>query len=292
MIRSLRAAAALLLATACALVGAAAADAKTLDIVLLGDSYTAGSGGWAYEANTCARSANTWGQVYGRLAREQGLTVHVNNAACGGTVLSQLEAQMSAITPQTDLVLMSSGGNDAGFSDAVTRCFTPLVAGPNICRGALQASVRKLPAVETALEHNFHLLLAKLRPGARVGYISAPYLANSSGFLLRTPFAAYNSGAGTRAAQDGFDRVTHSAIAAANSTAGYEFVTFIPTKARFAGHEPDQNPWKEASGQWINEFTQVLGTTGYYHPNIKGYEEMGKAAMQVAGPAGDFGLSQ
>lgn len=291
MTRSLRAAAALLSA-ACSLVGAASADAKTLDVVLLGDSYTSGAGGWAYDINTCARSANTWGQVYGRLARKKGLTVNVNNAACGGTVLAQLEAQMAAIRPQTDLVLMSSGGNDAGFSDAVTRCFTPLVAGPKLCRGALKVSVSKLPAVETALTYNFNLLRAKLRQGARVGYISAPYLANASNFLLRTPFDSYNSGAGTRAAQDGFDRVTHSAIAAANEAAGYGFVTFIPTKARFAGHEPDQNPWKEASGQWINEFTQVLGTTGYYHPNIKGYEEMGKAAFDVAGPAGDFGVAQ
>lgn len=297
MTRSLRAATALM-AAACALVGASAAEAKTLDVVLLGDSYTSGIGGGDYLAERCGsvnagRSPYAWGEVYGQLARTKGLTVNVTNAACGGSVLSGLDSQMDAVDKEkTDLVLMTSGGNDAGFSDVVTRCFFPVTAGPNVCRGALEASERKLPAIQQELVLKLQALRGHLRDGAKVGFMSPPYLAQDSGYLLKTWFASYDSGAGTRRVQDLLDVAFQNALATANSGPGGPFVEFLPTKDRFAGHEPDQNPWRESSDQWIHEIFAVFGSTGYYHPNVRGHQEMGHAAFALAGPTGDFGVAQ
>ena len=85
MTRSLRALG-VLLAAACSLAGGAtAAEARTLNVVLLGDSYASGVGAGDYSAD-CGRSPGAWGEVFGQLARAKGLTVNVTNAACGWIV--------------------------------------------------------------------------------------------------------------------------------------------------------------------------------------------------------------
>lgn len=293
MYRSFRALAALAACAGSLAVGTTAAQANTLDILIAGDSYSSGvGGGGGYNGGACTRSPNTWGQVYAQLARGKGHTVNVDNQACGGGVVANLYDQMKAVTPNTDLVLVTIGGNDVGFANIVIQCFTPAIADPARCKTAVNAGINKVPNVQNASLKALQALRARLRPGAKVVVASYPYLANSGSYILRGLFNAYDAGVGARRLGDLGDQAVINAGALANAEAGYDLVTFVPVKDRFVGHEPNQDPYKENAAGWIHEFNGLYGPTDIYHPKPAGYRAMGEAVLAKAGAAGDFGVSQ
>ncbi len=297
MTLTLRAAAALML-SACSLVGATAAEAKTLDVTILGDSYSSGVGGGDTTGGPCYRSPNTWGQVYGGLARAKGLTVNVNNLACGGATLDNtnplknLTEQIKTVPDETDLVLLTIGGNDAGFGEAVAFCFAPVLAGSNVCRSAMKAGRESIPENRDLFVTALEKLGTKLGAGPKVVVLGYPYLALPSGYLLGGWGPTYDSGAAMRLWGDELEAATVSAAAQANDTADRDFVTFVSTKAQFAGHEPDPNPWQQNPQRWILEWTALPEPVDFYHPSPLGHQVMGQAAFAQAGPGGDFGVSK
>lgn len=103
--------------------------------VIMGDSYSAGEGGGSYDpetntsTNSCHRSANTWGRS---------IFPNLVNIACSGAhipdVTTTLGKQVTSnkVEPQVlqlknlsqpaDLVLLTLGGNDAGFAEVIFQC--------------------------------------------------------------------------------------------------------------------------------------------------------------------------
>lgn len=289
MHRSLRALAVLAMSAGALATGATAAQAATLDVVIAGDSYSSGvGGGGSYSGGTCIRSTNTWGQVYAKLARERGLTVNVKNVACAGGVVPDLDKQITAVTAETDLVLLTIGGNDVGFANIVIQCFAPVISDPARCKDSVDKAKRKVPGVQTAALKRLQTLKAKMRPGGKVVVASYPYLANPSNYILRGLFNSYNTGKGARELGDLGDQIVLNAAAIANAEAGYDIVTLVETKDRFVGHEPNQDPYKENPNRWVHE----IGGDGPYHPNTAGYKAMGEATFAESGPGFDFGVSQ
>lgn len=293
MNRSFRAIAALAACAGTLATGATAAEAKTLDIVIAGDSYSSGvGGGGGYSGGTCTRSPNTWGQVYAKLARDKGLTVNVNNVACGGGVVTDLDKQMTAVNSSTDLVLVTIGGNDVGFANIVIQCYTAVIADPARCKSAVQAGKNKVPGVQTAALKRLQALKARMHPGGKVVVMSYPYLSDNKGYILRGLFNSYNAGQGGRELGDLGDQAVINAANIANGEAGYDLVNFIPVKDRFVGHEPNPDPYKENGAGWVHEFSGLYGPTDIYHPTPDGYRAMGAAVMANAGAGGDFGVAE
>lgn len=269
------------------------ANAATLDIVLAGDSYTSGNGAGSYYDTRCNRSRFNWGERYATILRGKGLTVNVKNAACGGAVLKDLDAQINAVTPETDLVALTIGGNDVGFVNIVVQCFTPVVADPARCRSAVSAGKNGVAGVQAGSLQKLALLRTKLRPGAKVIVLSYPYLANPGSYVLRGLFNAFNAGKAVRELGDMGDQAILNAQAQANADAGYELVKYIPTKDLFVGHEPNQDPYVNNPKTWIWEFSGgYYSPLDIYHPNPSGQVAMASAVLRQAGPTGDFGLAQ
>jgi lysophospholipase L1-like esterase len=286
-----------LIATALACVGAlggaaASAQASTLDLVLVGDSYTSGNGTGVYTDTTCFRSPINWGQRYAAAVRAKGITVNVTNAACGGAVVKDLDGQIAAITPQTDLVALTIGGNDVGFSNIVIQCFAPAISDPTRCKQAVGKARGLMPGVEKAALQRLDAVKARLRPGGKIIVLSYPYLAQPSSYVLRGLFDSYKAGTAVRQLGDLGDQTDLNAANAANEEAGRDLVTFVPTKDLFAGHEPNPDPYRENGASWVNEFTTGKSPVDIYHPKPQGYIAMSQAILRVAGPAGDFGVSQ
>lgn len=297
MSRRTRALAALLCAAAGLLAGPAAANAKTLNVLILGDSYSSGNGAGNYYDFVCFRSRTVWGERYADTMRSRGYTVNVRNNACGGAtvtggVVPPITQQVSAITPETDLVLVTIGGNDVGFANIVVQCFIPL-ADPNRCRQAVSAGKNAIPRVTQQAIDVMRSARARLRPGAKVAVLSYPYLASDSGYTLRGLLSAYRSGQGARELGDLGDQAIKTAAATLNAEAGYQLVNFVPTKDLFVGREPNPDPYRENASGWIYEsLVGSIPAFETYHPNPGGQQAMAAATLRGGGPAGDYGVAR
>ncbi len=286
-----RAAAGALVCAAAFGLGAQGAQAKTLDIVIAGDSYSSGVGGGGYTTE-CIRSPNAFGQQYAQRVRATGVTVNVKNVACGGAVVANLDEQIKSVTPETDLVVMTIGGNDVGFANIVVSCFLPAVSDPARCKDTVDNAKAKVGGVQSAALKRLDALKARARPGIKVVVASYPYLANPGNYILRGLFNSYNAGAAARQIGDLGDQAVTGAAAQANAAAGYDLVTFAPSKDLFLGHEPNQDPYKENPNRWVHEVTGLLGPVDFYHPNPKGHAALAEAVWRVAGPDHTFGVAQ
>lgn len=97
-------------------------------MVTIGDSYAAGfGGGYYFEDSGCDRSLLAPGRLLARRMELDGWDVDHRFVACTGHRRSQLdgqweEAQLGAVG--ADIIVLSIGGNDLGFSDILTRCVT------------------------------------------------------------------------------------------------------------------------------------------------------------------------
>lgn len=292
MSRTLRAAAAAIASIAALSASAGAAQARTLDMIIAGDSYASGVGLGSYDSSGCLRSRGNWGEQYASRLRGEGVTVNVRNVACGGAVVQNLDAQIKSITPETDLVVLTIGGNDVGFANIVLQCFAPGINDPARCRDAVVSGMKKVPSVQAAALQRVRTVRARGRQGIRIVVVSYPYLANPGNYILRGLFNSYNAGLAARKLGDMGDQAIINAAATANAEAGYEIVTLAPTKDLFVGHEPNQDPIVENPDRWVNEFTGVKTPVDYYHPNFKGYKAMADAVWRVSGPTRDFGVAQ
>jgi lysophospholipase L1-like esterase len=153
---------------------AAAAPDKRVNIVVLGDSFSAGNGAGDYIGpSTCYRSKSNWSLRYRNWLIDQGYTADVLPRACSGGVTdnywnqrdlgnrpefarchtatadeivttvslglrsicnTKLRAQRESVTEGTDLVLFTFGGNDVRFSNIVKECFIAGDRNPGDCR--------------------------------------------------------------------------------------------------------------------------------------------------------------
>ncbi len=149
----------------------AEAAGETTDIVLVGDSYSAGNGaGNYYGPDNCYRSNSNWAERYAAWLKNNGYPATFTNVACNGATTHQffnrnprpgdggsyngvclgtpqspdeyidsqckawLKPQIEAINSSTDLVVLTLGGNDIGFKNIVYQCFVPAYRDPGDCR--------------------------------------------------------------------------------------------------------------------------------------------------------------
>lgn len=245
------------------LAGGPASGAKPAPIRYdaLGDSYAAGFGVGPYTGGACARSQSAYAvQLDGR-AR---VALDDFVACSGATTLTMVSGgQLGALDADTDLVTVSIGGNDIGFSTPVVAC---LLGSDQQCAGALaltQAKVSgQLPALLDAAYDQIHAAA----PDATVLVTGYPR-------LFSPEYGAYlgASPAEQQALNDGAD-LLDSVISAAAARHGFGFVDVVK---RFDGHGVNS---PEA---WING----LGDPGAFHPNADGYEAYTGAVTAAVHPS-------
>ena len=112
----------LLLGAVIALTGATTANAATsVDYVALGDSYSSGVGSGSYISSSgdCKRSTLAYPSLWASAHSPASFSFTACSGARTGDVLAN---QLGPLNSSTDLVSISIGGNDAGFSDVMTTC--------------------------------------------------------------------------------------------------------------------------------------------------------------------------
>lgn len=235
---------------------AVAAPKAPLSYVALGDSYASGFGAGSYAA--CGQSPLG---LPGLLDRKKQVEL-IGNATCAGAkVVTEpggaldLPEQVTrargagALSPATDLVTISAGGNDAGFGEVAGVCATQptevciqVIAGQNAA--ALPVLSRNLDTLYTSIE--------SAAPGATVVVTGYPHLFSPEFGNPVIPLASQTAfNAGTDA--------LNSVIRQQAEAHGFTFVDVVP---KFRGHglgSPDA---------WI---TFRVGAEDNLHPTAEGY---------------------
>ena len=336
----------------------AEASTEPLDIVLLGDSYSAGNGATddagqaqTYGPTDCYRSRVNWTEKYAAALRAEGRTVTVENHACSGgkapdvilprvmdtasdstptptsvTTLAQADAylaqkdlcntqafpdeefwtykatsvdastidydctrklkpQADFITDETDLVLFTMGGNDAGFSTIVTQCF--ILKSGDGCMATIDTARAKLPEIKQLLLDDIAgIRAAGLREDAKIVQLGYPYLQADNDYLA-FGLPPYPAGDEVRKLID--DGTVALAGVATDANVGHAGqMTFVPgIKEAFAGHEPDATTPIGNTDRWVNQAGDGTDTSLWYHPN--GLGQTAYAGVLIRG--GDYGAT-
>ena len=99
-----------------------------------------------------------------------------------------MEPQVNAIGRDTDLVMLTIGGNDVAFADIVTQCFVVFVRGPGDCRDKVSAAQDEIVNVGDGIEEFLRRLKTRMRPDAKIALAAYPQLEKDENFDLRGGF--------------------------------------------------------------------------------------------------------
>lgn len=231
----------------------------TINYTVLGDSYSAGSGGGG-EVGRCAQSPNGYGPW---VAAATGATL--TNQACSGATTTEVRTmEVPFLAADTNVITLTAGGNDVAWSAAIEACLAPASTAA-VCKTAVSNSIylmTKLPKSVTAM---LKAIKAKA-PQAKVLYMGYPRLFEPENMaaLGYTPTQI----AGTRSLNTAADLLNATLALSALSNR----VAFVPVAYLFAGHAvPSVDSWLNPPGG-PNPFA--------FHPNALGYRYGYAAALR------------
>jgi lysophospholipase L1-like esterase len=216
-------------------------------IVSLGDSYTAGNGAGNYYRSDdgCHRSYDSYPWRYMDILRSKGFGADIWHVACGAAVvrdithsyknemgvpeLAQLDEVPRRIRPQADIVLLTIGGNDLLFSDAVSWCIVGWMKA-STCSKVLTTDSGLIGLVARQTENALVAAADRMR-NAQIVLIGYPRLTSPG--CSHSPF---NSLINTL--QGRFDSAQRGAVDDLNVRFGTHRFHYVPLAAVFAGHGP------------------------------------------------------
>ncbi|GAA4904477.1 GDSL-like lipase/acylhydrolase family protein [Stackebrandtia albiflava] len=232
-------------------VGPASADpgGDAVDYVALGDSYSSGTGTREYFDSGCQRSHHSYPA---QLAVQHGYTLTFD--ACSGARIADVRnEQLGNLSAETDLITVSAGGNDTGWTDVLVSCARPW---PWTCWGDID---RAENFIRTTLPGRLDALytdIAAAAPGATVIVVGYPRLFNGE----TCNFAARISAGEQERLNAAADLLSDTTEAVA---ADFGF-TYLDARDAFDGHAVCDDV------EWLNGLSNPIGES--YHPNRLGHD--------------------
>ncbi|MCU1434164.1 MAG: secreted hydrolase [Pseudarthrobacter sp.] len=235
-----------------AAIPAEAAPRADATYVAVGDSYTAGTGAGDFSGTpACLQTEGGYVDVVGAMGRVD----QVGNEACHGALLSPMHplyvegsspntvAQQMALlvaagklSGDTDMVSITAGANDIGFSGILFTC----AAQPQNCQAALPSEANLL-TLRQALAATYGQLHMRA-PDAKVAALGYPHL-----FDATRPVEGLNIDPAILAAMNvATDQLNETIRLAADDAAKAlkADIVFIDVTKRFLGHEANSiEPW-------------------------------------------------
>ncbi|GAB3653812.1 SGNH/GDSL hydrolase family protein [Glycomyces tarimensis] len=238
------------LALSVALPASAAFAQEPVHYVALGDSYSSGTGIGSYTDAACKRSELAYPAL---IADEIGAELRFE-ACSGATTADVLADQVGALEEGTDLVTVTVGGNDIGWSDAVTACMIPAYDCTSDIERAEAFARDRLPA----LLDDVYAEIGARSPGAEVYVLGYPRL-----FAAKDTCDAFGliSIAEQERMNQGADLLS-GVIEAAAIARG---LSYIDVRDEFEGHAICDEE------EWLHGLTYPIGDS--YHPNRAGHAE-------------------
>ena len=239
---------------ACALGSAvnAAAAAAAPSYVALGDSYSSGVGTRVYynDGTSCSRSPDAYGPL---IAAARGYSL--NFQACSGAKTTDVNSsQLGPLNASTNLVTITIGGNDAGFSNVIVNCAVYYFT----CGSAISSANSFIQNQLPGLLNTTYGLIRSHAPNAHVVVLGYPHLFTTSGQTCGFNTLTSGNEQKLNTTADLLDGVISTAAH------GHSF-TYVDPRNAFLPHEVCSN------SEWLNGESNPLSES--YHPNISGYKE-------------------
>lgn len=243
----------LVLGLVSALTLAVPAHAAGGSYVALGDSYSSGTGTRTYinDGTSCQRSVYAYPSLD---AAALGLSLTFR-ACSGATVADVTNTQLSALTPSTNFVTISVGGNDAGFADVLTECALP--GWMSNCNGAIDDAQYIINYVLPSRLSSLYGSIRAKAPNAKVIVVGYPRIFMGEDCNAFTWFSPSEQSRLNYTA-DLLNSRTYSAARARG-------FTFVNPTSRFIGHAVCNDV------EWINGLSYPISES--YHPNVAGHRD-------------------
>ncbi|MFB6613758.1 SGNH/GDSL hydrolase family protein [Streptomyces sp. NPDC085524] len=241
----------LLLAAGTALFGAGQASAAAdFGYVALGDSYSSGVGAGNYDSSSgsCKRTTRAYPALWAAAHAPQTFSFAACSGARTGDVLS---GQLGSLNSGTDLVSITIGGNDAGFSDVMTTCV--LQSEATCVARVNQAKAYVDNTLPGQLDQVYNAISGRA-PSAHVVVLGYPRFYKLNGTCVT------GLTEGERSAINGAADYLNAAIAKRAADHGF---TFASVAGAFTGHEICSGDAWLHSVNWLN-----IGES--YHPTAAG----------------------
>jgi lysophospholipase L1-like esterase len=234
----------------CALSGGVTAAAFADNYVALGDSYSSGTGTRDYSLDSgCQRGP----YAYPALIKADRPNTNLTFVACSGAKTGDVLAnQVQSLSASTNIVTITIGGNDAGFSSVITQCALPLVS----CNSNITTAQNYINNSLAGALNGVYSQIKSRAPSARVVVLGYPRL-----------FMNVDCNAGTFFSSDEMTKLNATAdmmknvISARAAAYGFTFKDAIPP---FVGHAVC------SSTEWLNGLSNPVGDS--YHPNRAGHK--------------------
>lgn len=236
-------------------------------IVQLGDSFSSGNGAGTYEEDTCRRSPDNYSAP---LARELGASY--TNASCSGARTSDIAEQVSAVTPDTSVVFLTAGGNNANFARIISSCF--VLRTPNSCEEAMNAATAALPAIEESTLEILRAIDTASHGQATAILVGYPRLFAEHSYRIPPVVESYDAGAALAQLQDAADAMQERVTAQMRKETGSKRFLFASTHALFAGHEPRAQAFRDNEEAWLVSPFSSSDVQAWMHPTARGYREI------------------
>jgi lysophospholipase L1-like esterase len=263
---------------------AAPRHSRSLDYVALGDSYAAAPGVPEQIDTACARSSSN----YPHLVAERN-TARLTDVTCSGATTADLAlatdtapAQYDALGRDTDLVTVSIGGNDIGFSAALGRCAALGAGNPSgsPCRDDLtQGGSDQVEQSIAATAPKISQVIAEIHhraPHAKVVMVGYPSLFPDSGVGCTSPSVPF--AAGDFAYLRDKTKSLNSMIAHRAKLGG---AAYVDTYKATIGHDMCQ----PVGERWIESLAPETPAAPA-HPNAQGEQAMAAAVNRALAQCG------
>lgn len=199
-----------------------------------------------------------------------------SSASLGGlytaTVKCQLTAapQIDAVTPKTDAVFLTVGGNDIGFTTIVTQCL--VLRTPGSCKSTIDEANAMFPQMKQRTKEALRAVHERSDGMADIYLLGYPHLINTASYPISS---TYDAGAELDRLQKRGDRVQRAAMAELDQeTKGQGGFTFVDVKPDWGGYTHGLDPRILGSNHnaWL---VPVLGAGHEYyewvHPSPAGW---------------------
>lgn len=219
--------------------------------VAQGDSYASGTGTREYYDSGCQRSNHAYAK---QLAAQEGM--NLSHVACSGARIPDVHAkQLGALSAATDLVTLSIGGNDAGFSSVITQCAKPW---PWTCTSQINNARSFINNTLPGQLNTLYASIAARAPNAQVIVVGYPRLFNGEECNLGARISP-----GEQRDLNSVADLLATKISAVAAAHGFDFVD---ARGPFDAHRICDDV------EWLNGLSNPIGES--YHPNRLGHDAL------------------